>query len=288
MKQRSISAIGVVLVGLIPAIVGGPIFAIAFGLVCLVALHELLTILGMGRRDHMPYVAYGVVTLSAVLALFSSGHRAFPIIVALALFGPLAVGVLDDSEDSPDLIGRWARTSAAALYLAIPAFAAITLRTTTGTSGQKWLDSLSDALSFTTTSTGKGLGWLLLAILVTWLSDTAAYLVGRSIGKTPLLPRVSPRKTVEGAVGGIVASGITGLICTLAFGLDIHPLTGVLVGVVLGVVGILGDLCESLLKRHAGVKDSGTLIPGHGGFLDRIDAMIFVIITTWLLLPFLP
>ncbi|MGC4191631.1 MAG: phosphatidate cytidylyltransferase [Thermomicrobiales bacterium] len=288
MKQRSISAIGVVLIGLIPAIIGGPIFAIVFGLVCLVALHELLGIVGMQPRDRMTYVAYAVVVVATAMAALGDGHRTFPVVVALAAFGPLALGVLDDAEDSPDLIGRWARTTAATLYLALPAFAAISLRSTQGFSERSWLDSLSDALSFTNTPTGKGLGWLLLAILVTWLSDTVAYLVGRSIGKTPLLPRVSPKKTVEGAAGGIIAAGLTGLICTLAFGLHVHPLTGLLVGVVLGVVGILGDLCESLLKRRAGVKDSGTLIPGHGGFLDRIDAMIFVIVTTWLLLPFLP
>ncbi|MGC4106337.1 MAG: phosphatidate cytidylyltransferase [Thermomicrobiales bacterium] len=288
MKQRSISAIGVVLVGLVPALVGGPIFAIVFGLICLVALHELLTIVGIQPRDHMAWAGYVVVALAAAIAAFGDGHRTFPIVVALAVFGPLALGVLDDAEDSPDLIGRWARVSAATLYLALPAFAAISLRSTKGFAERSWLDSVSDALSFTNTPTGKGLGWLLLAILVTWLSDTVAYLVGRSIGKTPLLPRVSPKKTVEGAVGGITAAGLTGLICTLAFGLHIHPLTGLLVGVLLGVVGILGDLCESLLKRRAGVKDSGTIIPGHGGFLDRIDAMIFVIITTWLLLPFLP
>lgn len=288
MKQRSISAIGVVLIGLIPAIIGGPLFAIVFGLICLVALHELLTIVGIGSRDRMAYAAFGVVILATVLAGFNLGHRAFPIVMVLGLFTPLVLGVLDDQQDTPAFIDRWTRTSAATLYLAIPAFAAISLRSTEGFAERNWLDSVSDALSLTNTPTGKGLGWLLLAILVTWLSDTAAYLVGRSIGRTPLLPRVSPKKTVEGAAGGIVAAGVTGIVCTLAFGLDVHPLTGLLLGVLLGVVGILGDLCESLLKRRAGIKDSGTLIPGHGGFLDRIDAMIFVIVTTWLLLPFLP
>lgn len=288
MKQRSLSAIGVVLIGLIPAIIGGPVFALVFGLICLVALHELLAIVGMRSRDRMTFVSYVVVALAAAGALVGNNHRVLPIIVALGVFAPLALGVLDDDEDSPDLIGRWARTSAATLYLALPAFAAVSLRATEGSAHRAWVNSLSDALRFTGPSTGRGLGWLLLAILVTWLSDTAAYLVGRSIGKTPLLPRVSPKKTLEGAAGGLVAAGLTGLICTLVFGLHVHPLTGLMIGVLLGVVGILGDLCESLLKRRAGVKDSGTLIPGHGGFLDRIDAMIFVIVTTWLLLPFLP
>lgn len=288
MRQRSISAVAVVLVGLIPAIIGGPVFAVVFGLICLVALHELLAIVGLRARDHMSYVAYGVVVIAVAAGLAGSGHRSFPIVVALGVFAPLALGVLESADDSPDLIGRWARTSAATLYVALPAFAAVSLRTTEGLAHRAWINSLSDALSFWGPSTGRGLGWLLLAILVTWLSDTAAYLVGRSVGKTPLLPRVSPKKTVEGAAGGIVAAGLTGLLCTLAFGLHVHPLTGLLIGILLGVVGILGDLCESLLKRRAGVKDSGTLIPGHGGFLDRIDALIFIVVALWLLLPFLP
>ncbi|MGB3330885.1 MAG: phosphatidate cytidylyltransferase, partial [Thermomicrobiales bacterium] len=167
MRQRTISAIGVVLVGLVPAILGGPFFAVAFCLICLVALHELLAIVGLGSSTRMSWVAYSIVVLAAILAFFGNGHRTFPIVMALAVFGPLALGVLDETEDTPGLIDRWARTSVAALYLAIPTFAAISLRTTTGFSERGWLDSLSDTLSLTSTPTGKGLAWLLLAILVT-------------------------------------------------------------------------------------------------------------------------
>ena len=110
-------------------------------------------------------------------------------------------------------------------------------------------------------------------ILATWLGDTGAYLVGRSFGRTPLLPAVSPKKTVEGLVGGLVGSMLAGGIGAVLFGLDVPWHLGVVLGLALGVIGQLGDLCESLLKRQAGVKDSGTLIPGHGGMLDRIDAL---------------
>jgi phosphatidate cytidylyltransferase len=110
---------------------------------------------------------------------------------------------------------------------------------------------------------------------VTWLSDTGAYLVGRSFGKRKLIPLVSPNKTWEGLIGGLVAATITGILCAWLFGLDINLLLAAAVGLIIAVVGVIGDLTESLIKRQAGVKDSGTLIPGHGGMLDRLDALLF-------------
>jgi phosphatidate cytidylyltransferase len=133
----------------------------------------------------------------------------------------------------------------------------------------------------------EGLGWFLLALLVTWMSDTFAYLVGRSIGRKPLMPRVSPRKTVEGAIGGLIAAGIAATLVAGVCELPINPVIAFVVGVLLGILGMLGDLFESQLKRRAGVKDSGTAIPGHGGFLDRIDALIWVLLATFAIVPFL-
>lgn len=113
-------------------------------------------------------------------------------------------------------------------------------------------------------------------LFLTWINDTGAYLVGSKIGKTPLFPRISPKKTWEGTIGGIV-------FCVLSAFL-IHRLLGVLsltdwmvVGGLVSIFGTLGDLIESMLKRSVGVKDSGTFMPGHGGFLDRFDAFIFEI-----------
>ena len=122
---------------------------------------------------------------------------------------------------------------------------------------------------------------VLLPLGVTWAGDTGAFFVGRSIGKTRLAPRVSPGKTVEGGVGGLVASTAVGV--AAGFVLDgfgtvpVSPLVGGVIGLVLGAAGQLGDLAESLLKREAGVKDSGRLLPGHGGVLDRLDALFFTL-----------
>ncbi len=116
-----------------------------------------------------------------------------------------------------------------------------------------------------------------MVLLCVWLSDTAAYFAGRAFGRHRLCPQVSPGKTIEGALAGLCASVAVGGIFVAA-GWVLPGKTwviGALLGLMVGVAGIVGDLCESLLKRSYGVKDSSQLIPGHGGFLDRFDSLIF-------------
>ena len=111
--------------------------------------------------------------------------------------------------------------------------------------------------------------------LTTWVGDIGAYYVGSRLGRRPLAPRVSPKKTVEGALGGIVATILVAALGSSWIWPRLPLATASWVGGVLAVVGMLGDLSESAVKRAAGVKDSGTLIPGHGGALDRLDSVIF-------------
>jgi len=111
--------------------------------------------------------------------------------------------------------------------------------------------------------------------LVTWANDTGAYYVGTLWGRRPLVPRLSPQKTWEGLIGGFLGSVAAAFACRAWF-LESLSATDILwIGVLLGAAAPLGDLCESILKRSAGVKDSGAIIPGHGGILDRIDSLIF-------------
>jgi phosphatidate cytidylyltransferase len=116
-------------------------------------------------------------------------------------------------------------------------------------------------------------GWILLLVLGVWAYDTGAYFAGRRFGRTRFLTHISPSKTYAGLVGGIVAC--TAAVTAIAAGLGEPVSIGLLVGPLLAAAAQAGDLAESMLKRAAGVKDSGNLIPGHGGILDRLDSFLF-------------
>lgn len=126
--------------------------------------------------------------------------------------------------------------------------------------------------------------WLLLVLVPTWAADIAAYVAGSTIGRRKLAPRISPGKTWEGTVAGFVACALVAFGVGAAFGLG--RLLVVFVAILLGPVGLAGDLSKSYVKRRAGVKDSGTLFPGHGGVVDRLDSTvagaIFVLACVWL------
>ncbi len=139
-----------------------------------------------------------------------------------------------------------------------------------------------------------GVGWVILAFAVTWGNDTFAYFAGHAFGKHKLYERISPKKTWEGFLGGAVGS----IVCAVAARAILAATTGELAEVGLGatlvtgagaaLLGPLGDLSESMVKRAAGVKDSGKIIPGHGGLLDRIDALLFVAPWIYVCASYLP
>ena len=136
---------------------------------------------------------------------------------------------------------------------------------------------------------------LLLPVLLTWASDTGAYFVGRAIGGRKLIPSVSPGKTVAGAIGGLAASVLVAwiggrVLLPRVAQLALTPRGAILFGVAISIAAQIGDLFESLLKREAGVKNSSSLLPGHGGVLDRFDSLFFALpaaylLADWLLVP---
>jgi len=124
-------------------------------------------------------------------------------------------------------------------------------------------------------------------LLVVWLGDAGAYYFGKTFGQHKLSPRISPKKTVEGGIGGAITSVITAIVIHFTFFPTFPLLHAIIAGVILSFTGMLGDLAESMWKRSAAVKDSGTLIPGHGGFLDRFDSIFYtapILYSYWFLI----
>lgn len=119
-----------------------------------------------------------------------------------------------------------------------------------------------------------GVKWVLLLVSVTWLGETAAYVVGSTLGRHQLAPVISPRKTVEGALAQLLASVLGALGAHAWFFSGLSVASAIVVGLLLGVVGQIGDLIESAIKRSLNTKDTGRLIPGHGGMLDRVDSLL--------------
>ena len=126
-----------------------------------------------------------------------------------------------------------------------------------------------------------GGAWVVLAMMLAWFGDTFAYFAGRAFGKHKLYERVSPKKTIEGAAGGLAGSAAGALLAHFWYLPDLPLVGGIALAVVAGALGQAGDLVESLIKRSCGVKDSGFIVPGHGGLLDRIDALMLTAAATW-------
>lgn len=128
-----------------------------------------------------------------------------------------------------------------------------------------------------------GLVYIFYSLFIIWATDSGAYFVGRAMGKRKLWPEISPNKTIEGSVGGVVGAVIVSIFIGLFTEIDITMIGLVFLTILLSIFGQIGDLVESALKRHYQVKDSGNILPGHGGILDRFDSLLFV----WPLIHFL-
>jgi phosphatidate cytidylyltransferase len=120
-----------------------------------------------------------------------------------------------------------------------------------------------------------GTKWILLIMFIVMCGDSAAYFIGCRFGKRKLYPEVSPNKSIEGAIGGLVGSLLGALLANQLFFAEITIADALFAALLIGSLGQVGDLFESLLKRSCGVKDSGTIVPGHGGILDRLDSILF-------------
>ena len=146
-----------------------------------------------------------------------------------------------------------------------------------------WLLSFMVALR----NVDDGRGWVFLAILCTFASDSSAYLIGRVLGKHKLAPFISPKKTWEGSVAGVAGAIIASAIVVWIFKLPLNYWQALTLGFIISLFGQLGDLVKSLFKRNMEVKDSGHILPGHGGFLDRMDSISFAGVVVYLFMAFI-
>jgi phosphatidate cytidylyltransferase len=216
----------------------------------LLAVYEFYRITGVA--GHRPLAVFGLVwTLFFIVRPHFNDDLALPLLLSSAVVLSLALLLLLPKKEG--IFSGWAWTVAGILYVG-------------------WLLSLLVALRLEA-----GRGWVYLALLATFGSDTAAYFIGRAFGRHKMAPRISPGKTWEGAIGGLLGAVIVSLLFTLNTPVRLPLGYGgaVLVGLLVSVFGQAGDLAESLLKRSTGVKESGGLLPGHGGLLDRLDSVLF-------------
>ena len=265
LRLRFLSAFVGVPILLALAILGGWPYVVVVAGASVVGMLEVATMLiGAGFR---PVRVVGIVlAVAIVLDALSSDVRVMPAILVLAVAGGLFW--MMRRPDSSGALVDWAVTIAPAIYVGGTLHYFIPLR------------AMPD---------GNGLFWVLAVLVCTWTNDITAFFVGRRWGKARLAPRISPGKSVEGAIGGVVGALIMavllGPILTaihMALGLPTADVpSGVRLaglGATIGVCGVIGDLMESFLKRQLGAKDSGDLIPGHGGILDRIDSILLAVV----------
>jgi phosphatidate cytidylyltransferase len=242
------------------AIVGAVVFLAPWwatvavtSLVAALAASEMSDLAGaVGAPVSKPVVMTAAVVLCAATAFTSdlvSGGPLVPVLLALVVGAGLVT--LGSGAPSPAVVTRAAMLVMAPVYVGVPL----------------------GALAWVHIGYGPWTMVFLLAVVA--ISDSTQYFSGRAFGRRKMAPSISPGKTIEGALGGAVAAVIAGVVLAPMWVLGTTWVDGVALGLLLWAAGIAGDLFESLLKRSAGVKDSSSLIPGHGGVLDRIDAHLF-------------
>ena len=235
---------------------GGLFFLLLVDVILLLGLREFYAM--MAGKGYRPYSAIGILCGLGVSWWVYRGGAAISLLLTLTLLLIMILELL--RHDTSHAQAHIAITVLGVLYVGWLGSHLVLLRELPGLVGAPY--DLGARLVFLVTA-------------ITWMGDIAAYFVGVSIGRRPLLARVSPGKTVEGSAGGILAASATGVVCALTFAPFLTPVAGAILGLVGGLFGLLGDLVESLLKRDAGIKDSAVLIPGHGGVLDRFDSLLF-------------
>lgn len=271
MKTRIITAIvGIlVLIGVMFTF-NTMVFNLVIAAITLIAVHEIYSALGFEKKDWLMYAVLVPYTLLVMLSSYSAMRKlvmpvSFVLVTFFAIYLVVRNGTISYQKASGLLV------FSGIVIFCFYSFILLKERLPVAKFGY-------DAVFF-----------ILLILCFAWGGDTAAYFAGRAFGKHKLAPVVSPHKTVEGAVGGVLGSMLAGCVLTLVYSLlsahynvlsigvqPRHYLVLLGMGAVASVLGILGDLFASSVKRQVGIKDYGTIFPGHGGILDRFDSVMFI------------
>jgi phosphatidate cytidylyltransferase len=269
LKKRIITSVCVIPILGVLIWFGEPFFTILIGVVGLLAIIEFCRLTNLIKEKPLIifasvwtvlFIAIRDPKLQSLLEPHVSQDLLFPLLITAGIAISLITLLLRKQKQGA--FTDWAWMFAGILYVG-------------------WLLSLSVTLR----GMDDGRNWVFLAIFATFGSDTTAFFIGSAIGKHKLAPAISPKKTWEGAIGGLLGAAIVSLFFLLPTPVQLSAHINwwqmVILAILISIFGQLGDLVESLLKRNTGVKDSGNLFPGHGGMLDRMDSIVFALVVVY-------
>lgn len=271
MKTRIITAVvGLALLAVVLAFFNTALFDLVLSAVCLIAIHEVFSAMGFGKKQ---WYLYAVAVPYTLLIMLTTTQTARMLVLPVSFLLVLFLNICQITHVQKLDFGKLAGYVYFSGVILFCFYSLIHLKRMLPFENYRY-----DAVYF-----------ILLTLCFAWGGDTAAYFTGRAFGKHKLAPVVSPHKTVEGAVGGVAGSMLAGVLLTAAYALlssgynvisiqmrPKHYIVLLLMGAIASVLGILGDLFASAVKRQVGIKDYGTIFPGHGGILDRFDSVMFV------------
>ncbi len=260
LRTRTLTALVLVPPLIVALLIGVPAVAAVLGVAAFLGSLEVFRLL---RAAGYPSQSWFGAVLAVAIVLEAAVRPGGDKGILLVGVGTILAGIGAFGRPDPrDGMVAWIATVFGALYVGLLSFVLYVAAAAPPVPPDAALAQL-----------GPERGWILLLVVGVWTYDTGAYLVGRSLGRHHFLEHISPAKTIEGLVGGLAAT--TAVMAAVLAGLGQEPLGALVLGPLVGLAAQAGDLAESMLKRAAGAKDSGTLIPGHGGILDRTDSFLF-------------